>query len=241
MKTLLQITQSIFTKHELAVKHTDSLERNWNYNLVAFLLIFVCFALVIYVYLRFYKKTLLVFSSVISYGASQQIQREGHSFIKSFSICLFLIYMICGGIFFTDLSVYSGWFKNISVDVIKLVSIISIGILIIVRRFLSQALGSVIKEKNATEDLFFQYAFGAYIGALIMLACCLLLHYSNIAPAYLFPLGISTLGLLYGIRVIKTLAFGYTMYGFSLFHLVLYLCAVEIIPLAVFVKVIVNS
>jgi hypothetical protein len=241
LKTFLQIAPSIFAKHELALKHSDSLERNWNYNLPVFLLIFVCCALVVYVYLRFYKKTLLVFSSVISYNASQQIQREGHSFIKSFSTCLFLIYMICGGIFFTDLSVYSGWFKNTSVDMIKLLSIILIGVLILARRFLNQVLGSIIKEKNATEDLFFQYAFGTYISALVMLICCLLLHYSNMPSVYLFPIGISVLGLLYGIRVIKTLVFGYTMYGFSVFHLVLYLCAVEIIPLAVFIKVIVNS
>ncbi|HTA63292.1 MAG TPA: DUF4271 domain-containing protein [Bacteroidia bacterium] len=241
MKTLLQIAPSVFSKHELAVKHADSLERNGNYNLLAFVLIFVCCALVIYIYLRFYKKTLLVFSSVISYNASQQIQREGHSFIKSFSFFLFLIYMICGGIFFTDLSIYEGWFRNTSTDVVRLLVIASIGLLIVCRRFLNQALGSVVKEKNAAEDLFFQYAFGAYIGALIMLICCFLLHYSNVPPAYLFSLGVSLLGLLYVVRIIKTLVFGYSMYGFSLFHLVLYLCAVEIIPLAVFVKVIVNS
>jgi hypothetical protein len=127
------------------------------------------------------------------------------------------------------------------IDFIRLLAIISIGGLIVFRRFLNQALGSVVKEKNAAEDLFFQYAFGAYIGALLMLICCLLLHYSNIPPSYLFSLGVILLGLLYGIRIIKTLVFGYSMYGFSLFHLVLYLCAVEIIPLAVFVKVIVNS
>lgn len=149
--------------------------------------------------------------------------------------------MVCGGLFFTDLSVYQGWFIGASVEVIKLVSIISIGVLILLRRLLNQAFGSIIKEKNATEDLFFQYAFGIYISALVMLVCCLLLHYSNIPSAYLFPIGISVLGLIYGIRVIKTLVLGFTMYGFSLFHLVLYLCAVEIVPLAVFVKVIVNS
>jgi hypothetical protein len=241
LKNLLQIAPSIFSKHELAAKHADSVERNGNYNLLVFLLIFVCCALVIYVYLRFYKKTLQVFSSIVSYSASQQVQREGHSFIKSFSICLFLIYMVCGGLFFTDLSNYEGWFKNASVEMIKVISIISVGVLILFKRLLNQALGSIIKEKNATEDLFFQYAFGIYISALVMLICCLLLHYSNIPPAYLFPVGISILGLVYSIRIVKTMVFGYTVYGFSLFHLVLYLCAVEIIPLAVFVKVIVNS
>jgi len=149
--------------------------------------------------------------------------------------------MVCGGLFFADLSIYQGWFKNVSIELIKWVSIILVGVLILFRRLLNQALGSIIKEKTATEDLFFQYAFGIYISALVMLVCCLLLHYSNIPPAYLFLVGISVLGLIYGIRAVKIMVFGYTVYGFSPFHLVLYLCAVEIIPLAVFVKVIVNS
>ncbi len=194
-----------------------------------------------YIYLRYYKKTIQVFSAIINYGASQQIQREGHSFIKSFSVCLFLIYAVCGSIFFTDLSTYSGWFKNKSTDAIILLSIIVILALIVLRRILSQAFGLIIKEKNATEDWFFQYAFGIYVSALFLLIFCLLLRYSGAPSSYIFQIAISVLTLLYIIRMVKTLVFGYSVYGFSLFHLVLYLCAVEIIPLAVFVKLIVNS
>ena len=184
---------------------------------------------------------LQIFSATISYGALQQIQRDGHSFVKSFSVCLFLIYMICGGIFFADLSVYAGWFNNISLSQITLLSILAIFVLILVRRILSWALGQIIKEKNATEDWFFQYTFGIYAGSVIILVSCLLLHYSNVPAGYLFPASLGIIALLYSIRVVKTVAFGYSAYGFSLFHLVLYLCAVEIIPLAVFVKLIVNS
>ncbi len=194
-----------------------------------------------YIYLRYYKKTIQVFSATLSYGALQQAQRDGHSFIKSFSVCLFLIYMICGGIFFADLSIYSGWFRNTSTEIVTILSIAAILSLIFVRRILSWALGLILKEKNATEDWFFQYSFGIYTSALIMLVFCLLLHYSHAPAGYLFPVAISIITLLYAIRIVKTLAFGYSAYGFSVFHLVLYLCAIEIIPLAVFVKLIVNS
>jgi hypothetical protein len=241
LKTLLQITQSIFAQHLLETKHKEVLVRNETYNIPVFTLLFICCALVMYVYLRYYKKTVQMFSATISYGALQQVQREGHSFIKSFSICLFLIYMICGGIFFTDLSIYSGWFRNTSTEKLTMLSIAAILGLILVRRIVSRGVGLIIKEKNATEEWFFQYTFGVYVSALIMLVFCLLLHYSNAPAAYLFPLAISIITLLYSIRVVKTVAFGYSAYGFSVFHLVLYLCAIEIIPLAVFVKLIVNS
>ena len=182
-----------------------------------------------------------IFSAVVSYGALQQIQREGHSFVKSLSVSLFLIYIVCGGIFFVDASTYWGWCSHTSADVITILAIIVILVLILARRIVSRSLGLIIKEKNATEDWFFQYAIGIYVGALIMLVFCLLLHYSKVSPSYLLPLAICIITLLYAIRMVKTLAFGYSVYGFSLFHLVLYLCAVEIIPLAVFVKLIVNS
>jgi len=192
-----------------------------------------------YIYLRYYKKSLQVFSSVVSYGVSQQIQREGHSFFRSFSVSLFLIYMICGAIFFADLSVYQSWFKNISTEMITLLFVFAICLLVVIKGALSHLFGVIIKEKNATEDFFSQYAFGLYSGGLVMLILCLLLHYSNFPSMYLFPVGLSFLALLFMLRIVKTLAFGYLQYGFSIFHLLLYLCAIEIIPLAFFVKIIV--
>jgi hypothetical protein len=238
---VLQITQSIFSNNELALKHQEAVERVGNYNFPVFVLLFISCALAMYVYLRYYKKTLQVFSSVVSYGASQQIQRDGHSFFRSFSLSLFLIYMICGGIFFTDLSTYFGWFRIVSPDTRMFISILFIGFLILLRRILGRLFGLIVKEKAAIEDYFFQYSFNIYVGAFALLMFCLLLRYSNLPASHLFPIAIGVLGLLYSIRIAKILAFGYSTYGFSLFHLVLYLCAVEIIPLALFVKIIVNG
>ncbi|MEO8760360.1 MAG: DUF4271 domain-containing protein, partial [Bacteroidia bacterium] len=136
MEAPLQI-QSIFSDNELKLKHSEALERIGNYHFPTFILLFICCALVIYIYLRHYKKIEQVFSSVISYSASQQIQRDGHSFFRSFSVSLFLIYMICGGIFFSDLSAYFGWLKILSPEIITVVSIVIIGILILLRRLLT--------------------------------------------------------------------------------------------------------
>ena len=241
LKTFIQIPQSIFDRHELVLRHQQNLIRDGNYNAPVFILLFICSAILMYVYLRFYKKTLHVFSAVIRYAASQQVQREGHSLFKAFSIALFLIYIICGGIFFTDLSIHMGWIRNIPTDKIMILSISTLGILILVKRFFSVVFGLIIKEKNATEDSFFQYSFNLYASGLILFIFCLLIHYSQLPALYLFPLCLSLLGLLSSIRLIKIVVFGYLEYGFSVFHLVLYLCAIEIIPLAVFVKIIVNS
>ncbi len=184
---------------------------------------------------------LQIFSSVISYGASQQIQRDGHSFFRSFSISLFLIYVICSSIFFMDISSYFTWLKNLPIERIAIFTIFIIIALIFVKAALGHVLGLITKERVAASDCFFQYASNLYTSGLVMLVICLLVHYSGFSNAYLFFLGITLTGLLFTLRIIKTVAFGYLRYGFSIFHLVLYLCAVEIIPLAIFVKIIVRS
>ena len=188
MKVFLEIIPSIFAKNELFLKHNEALPRIEPYNLPVFILLFISCALVIYIYLRYYKKSLQVFLSVVSYGVFQQIQRDGYSFFRSFSISLFLIYVICSAIFFTDLSIYSGWFKNIPAEMITLVSVLAIGILVLAKGILSNLFGIIIKEKNATEDSFFQYTFSLYTGGLVMLVICLLIHYSNFSSMCLFPL-----------------------------------------------------
>ncbi len=149
--------------------------------------------------------------------------------------------MICGAIFFTDLSVYMGWFRNLPTGIITLLCALAIDILVLIKGVLSNLLGVIIKENNATKDSFSQYAFSLYSGGLVMLILCLLLHYSNFSAMYLFPVGLGLLGILFMLRMIKIVAFGYLQYGFSIFHLLLYLCVIEIIPLVVFVKVIVGS
>ncbi len=237
----MQILPSIFYKHLLYPKHTDALERNGDYHFPIFFLLFISCALVIYIYLRYYKKTAQFFSAVFSYGASQQIQRDGHSFFRSYSVSLFLIYMICGGIFFTDLSTYFGWIKHTSSDIVTLISILIVGLLILFKRGINNFFSLITKEKNASEDYFFQYSTNIYAGAFILLGFCLLLRYSILPATYLLPITLLCLGSLFVLRMIKILVFGYSVYGFSLFHLVLYLCGIEIIPLAVFVKIILNS
>jgi hypothetical protein len=241
LKNFLEIIPGIFANNQLTPQHSETLLRIPSYNIAVFISLFICCALFIYVYLHYYKKILQIFSSVVSYGTSQQIQREGFSFLRSFSICLFLIYILSCSIFFTDLSIHLGWFKNLPTKLITILCIIGITTLILVKAFLGNILGLIIKEKNATDDSFFQYTSNIYIGGLVIFVVCLLLHYSNFPSAYLFPIGIGIGALFFIFRTLKTVAFGYLQYGFSVFHLVLYLCAVEIIPLAIFVKIIVRS
>ena len=131
-----------------------------------------------------------------------------------------------------------GWFKHFSSELITSFTILAMLVVIIAKGTLSYLLGLITKEKGVNEDAFFQYTLSIFSVGLIMLIFCLLVHYSNIPFTYLIPVGIGFPILVFALRMIKILAFGYLQFGFSVFHLVLYLCVVELIPLVIFVKII---
>lgn len=226
----------MFSGNLLRPTHGEVIERVETYSIPVFLMLFLCCALVVYVYLRYSKRTVLIFSSLFSYGSSQQLLREGHTFFRSLSLSFFLIYMLCGGIFFSEIALRFGWIKNINEILLVFLSAAALGLLIGLRRLLSGLFGFLLKNKKALEDYFSQFAINIYVISLLLLLVCLLLNYSSLSKGWVLSTALSLLGLLYLLRLIKIISLGYMQYTFSVFHLVLYLCAVEILPLLVFVK-----
>ncbi|MBS1647877.1 MAG: DUF4271 domain-containing protein [Bacteroidetes bacterium] len=243
MFLLQTINPSIFRENELNSRFFEAgaVMRTVQYNLPVFILLFVCCTLAVRIYLLYPKKNIQLWSVVLSYGTLQQAKRDGHTLFRSFSITLFLIYMICGGIFFSQVAVHQGWFKKIPSNLLMPLCISSIGILILLRTFFTRVLGLLLKEKTASEDGIFQFAFNTYAGAFFLLVVCLLLHYTRIPSEYLFYSAFVFFSFLYVLRMAKIVGHGYLRYQFSIFHLILYLCAFEIIPLAIFIKVLTHN
>src|ERR1700741_539123 len=99
----------IFSAHNLVPFHAQALPRDVSYNFPVFILLTGAAVLLLFVYLLYFKKTLQLVQGVFSYGSSKQLQREGYSFFKSFSLALTLVYIICASIFFTDLNSRMHW------------------------------------------------------------------------------------------------------------------------------------
>ena len=111
--------------------------------------------------------------------------------------------------------------------------------LLLAKKMSSAVFSLFLKNQKALTDYFFQYSFSIKTEGLLLLPVCLLLYYSSIPPVYLIALGLIIPTLIFGVRVLRTLLWGKAEYGFSVFHIVLYLCTVEIIPLVVFIKILV--
>ena len=233
------VGQHIFSSHNLAPFHAAVLPREVSYNLPVFVLLVGACTLLLFVYLLYFKKTLQLVQGVFSYGSSKQLQREGYSFFKFFSLALTVVYIICASIFFIDLNNRMCWIKIQHSDWLLPLCLLCLAFLLLVKKMSATVFSLFLKNQKAFNDYFFQYSFSIKTEGLLLLPVCLLLHYSAIPPVYLLLLGILVPALIFTVRVIRTILWGRAEYGFSVFHIVLYLCTVEIIPLVVFIKILV--
>ena len=234
-------TPHIFSAHNLAPFHTEVLPREVSYNFPVFILLVAASTLLLFVYLLYFKKTVQLVQGVFSYSSSRQLQREGYSFFKFFSLALTLVYVICTGIFFMYLNSRMHWIILQNDRWILPLCLVFLACLLLVKKMSSSLFSLFLKNQKALTDYFFQYSFSIKTEGLLLLPVCLLLYYSAIPAVYLVTVGLIIPVLIFGVRVIRTLLWGRAEYGFSVFHIVLYLCTVEIIPLVVFIKVLVTG
>ncbi len=214
-----------------------AIPREVSYNVPVFILLTGACILLLAVYLLYYKKVLQLVQGVFSYGSSRQLQREGYSFFKFFSLSLTGVYIICAAVFFSYLNEKQGWITLTDDRWVLPASIVFLGMLLIFKKLSAPVFALFLKNRKALTDYFFQYSFSIKTEGLLLLPVCLLLYYSSVPSAYLVALGLAVPALIFVVRIGRILTWGRPEYGFSVFHLVLYLCTVEIIPLAVFIKV----
>jgi hypothetical protein len=93
---------------------------------------------------------------------------------------------------------------------------------------------------SGERDVFREYVIGVYqsyrISAMILLVIVVLLSYTILMPVKVyFTAGIIAFFIIYSIRVVRLLII-FINRKLSIFYLILYLCALEILPVGITVK-----
>lgn len=211
--------------------------REVSYNVPVFILLITASALALFVYLLYYKKTMRLMHGVFNLGALKQLQREGYSFYNFFSLSLFAVYVITVAVFFTFINEKQGWVKLSDGRFILPLSLVFMAFLVALRKITVLLFAPLLRARKPLGDYFFQYSFSVKTEGLLLLPICLLLYYSSVPSSLLVSAGMGLLVFIFLERFLRTAVYAGPEYGFSLFHILLYLCTVEIIPLAVFIKV----
>ena len=185
----------------------------------------------------FYEKRLrLLISAIFSRPAASQLMREGGILRHQSFIPLVSIYIISITLFlYSLLHYFSPGYESLKEE-LEIYGIILGGFLgyFFLKIFLIRMSGIIFKNENITSEYIQNiFIYNLFLGISI-LPLLLLIEYSYTRVFLYIALTVSVLILLN--RFIRGLVIGMTDTKFSLFHLFLYLCTLEILPLVYMAK-----
>ena len=170
-------------------------------------------------------------------GINDPVSRDSGGLFHWQSTILNLISFIVIGLFCYSAASYYDFiptgFKGITIWLIAL-GIISAAVTL---RHITCVITGIT---SGQQEVFMKYLLGIYhsyrVGAFFLFIIVILLSYTRILPVKDFIIsGLIVLGLIYLIRVIRLLII-FLNKNISIFYLILYLCALEILPVLIIVK-----
>jgi hypothetical protein len=200
-----------------------------------FILLLAAFALLGFVQVFYNRRLKMIFQAVYARHYASQLIREGNIFNERVSIVLFLIYLIGFSAFlYEGLKLFSQATGFVPDFIFYLKLLAGILLVWIVKVAVIQLTGMIFTtQKRSFEYLLNAYMINLVIGLFLIF---LLLPMIYLNGKVFFYIGMGFLLIMFVFRLIKGITIGFSFAKFSRFHLFLYLCTLEILPLAVLIK-----
>jgi len=239
-----QTHQSLFKSHNLQIKNFETGQlRKTNENWIAFILLF---CIILFTYIRFnYRKRLgQIFKAFFSERDVNQLVREGNLFYEGISVPLFINYTLIISLFVYFAS--KNFHRTIQYSsglIIYGKIILIMGLIYLLKILIVQVIGFIFKSiKETTQHILIIYIFNQVLG-LILLPFLIIIYYATYFASfnsYVFYSALIMVLLVYLFRIFRLAFFGLFQSKFSNFYLFLYLCTVEILPLLILTKFMIN-
>ena len=200
-----------------------------------FILIIAGFALLAFVQVFYNRRLKMIFQAVYARHYASQLVREGNIFNERISIVLFLIYLISFSVFlYEGLKIFSMQIGFIPDFIFFLQLLAAIFVLWIIKVILVHISGIVFTtQQRSAEYLLNIFMINLVIGLFLI---CILLPMIYLNGKVFFYIGLGFLLVMFVYKLVKGIAIGFSYTKFSRFHLFLYLCTLEILPLFLLVK-----
>ncbi len=231
----------IFDKHELTVQ-SNSAELLGKPEMVWPAFVFIIgFVLLVLIRTTSAKRFFMIIKAIFTLGASKQLMREDYKLNKGSAVLFSIVFVLHFSYFLFEINQYFGYIHYSFNSVLFYFLIVSAIILTYtVKITLSKLLSSVFLAKNETDEYIFNIFLSTNAAGLFLFPIIVCSEYSQLPVQYFLCGGSTVLLVLYLIRVFKGLAIAYVGGRFSVFHLFLYFCALEVLPLIVIIKLLVG-
>jgi hypothetical protein len=226
---------SLFVGHELGIKDfklrpIDRTTTDWVTAIVIF-----CLFIIAWIQTNHSKRLRQIVRSVALPYYVNQLEREGNLYNERITLGLGFIFLNAISLLIFKLAEYFDSLPDKFPGFITYIFIFSgVFTFVIMKGTIVRITGSIFK----TWDQAHAYRLNALIFnqmvGLILFPFTLIIYYWQSSPYIWITLGIIGILLIY--RFVRSILIGFTNTKFSVFHLILYLCTLEILPLLLMVK-----
>lgn len=199
----------------------------------------LCFILLAWGRLFFRRRMDMVFRGIFAKNYANQLIREGNLFNERIGLILFIIYLAVIAMFvFQAMTLFN---LNLSAPP-GLIYISIIGFFlglwflkVFIVRILSLLFNTYEHSSNLLSNM---YLYNLFAGIILLPAvtCMAFTHLETF-----FYISLVFIAFIYALRIFREAIIGITIIKFSVFHLILYLCTLEILPLIVLAKILTRN
>lgn len=228
---------SVFSDHLLHSVNNGPVFRNGTVYYWPIIILFLVFAIYVYINIVNPKKLLQVFHAVYSNQASKQLYREDYRLGKSVSVLLSAGFVLTIA-FLTYIT--NRFFGLILKDVYPFKQYLFFVSVILIMYIIKLVSNKLISAATLTGELNSEYTFNVFVSAqtlgVILLPFAICIQFSKYpAELFLYP-AMSICGLFFALRLTRGFILSVIEQNIGVVYIFLYLCALEILPLLVLIK-----
>ncbi len=203
-------------------------------------ILLICFILLAWGRLFFRRRLDMIFRAVFAKNYANQLIREGNIFNERIGLVLFVNYLAVISLFvYLAIPLFTTTSVGLS-DIMTYFSIVGFFLgFWFLKAILSKTLSLLFNTNEHSSELMSNmYLFNLFAGILLLpLVCCMAFAQTEV----FFYISLIILFLIYTIRIFREAVVGFRLINFSVFHLFLYLCTLEILPLIVLAKILIRN
>jgi hypothetical protein len=234
--------EHIFSGHLLQPTHFSAENNKVEKSYWPVFVLLFSFILLVYLRVNSSRRFFQIIRAFFSLSYTRQLVREEYRLNKGTSIALILLFIITASIFLYKLNSYYGFFE-FSIPGFPAFLVICGAILFVysLKLLINRLLSFLVDETERLDEYIFNvFMMNKAIG-FFLFPVVIALQYIKMDTHYLLVGGLMIAVFFYAIRIFRGFVIGYAGKGISVFHLFLYLCTLEILPLVVLIKLLVSK
>ena len=199
----------------------------------AFIILFA-FVLLVYLRVTYVRKISTLLKSFFTLQACRQLEREDYRLTRRTSVILSFIYLIIVSVFFYQYNFHFRFVKLRFEPIVQFQLIfLFFCIFCLIKILINSLLGFILLANKQAQEYNFSIFLNSQAIGLFLLPVVVCAQYLNFLLEFNLFFGLGIILFFYVLRLIKGVQIVLESRKASLFHLFLYICTLEILPLVV--------